>query len=203
MKRDMLSFKRLSNVLLKMAEEGTAEIKKTFFNTAQAEIKTFAEASLVTTHKSFVDKMFEDLNQKYFWRKWFVLSYDEKRFGFENHIFVGSAKYIYYSLREYKRNIIVVHTNNINSPINTNLQSIVSDLRKSYSYYWCSAVFNFVRPRIGDFNSLVVINYFTLFAAKANTEILGYRAENFYILQGIWHAYVKVGFRVFVIAPEK
>lgn len=196
--RDILGFQNLSKRMLDVAKDGTNEIKNKFFNMAQVEIYRFAKEFQSETHHYFANKTYSLLSEKYFWRKWFVLSYDQKRYGYQNHMLVGNSKYGFYSIREYNRNIIVVHTNNDDGLIFAEVSGIVSDLRKQHPLmYECNQVLHFVRERISGFNMLAVINYHSDFFAVSSL-ITGYKAETFF-----YPFFAQVGFRVFVIAAEK
>lgn len=150
--------------MLVVTNDGAYEIKNKFFITAKLEINRFAKESQSVTHSYFAQSMRSLLSTKYFWRKWFIISYDKERYGYENHRLVGKSQYGFYSIRKNNRNLIVVHTNNNDGPISDEVSVIVSNLRKRHPLmYECDQVLHFVQERISGYNLIAVINYHSEF----------------------------------------
>lgn len=197
---DISYFKNLSDIMLKVVKDGTNDIKRDFFETAKTEIMAYATANMLMDHSVFSQKVWEMLVKKYFWRHWFVASYDEEKYGEGNHYVTSTNQYVYIWFRMVLRNVHVVHTNNNDYSIAEKLRTCMEKKEWSiaevtwHSSDMCKWVYEYVHPCIGGQNSLGVIKFRTEFGSYWSNGIAGI----YKVYSPNYH-----GFRVFAVAPEK
>lgn len=81
---DIQFFKNMSDVLLNVINDGTNDIKEHFFEQAKMEVSKYAAAHRNDDHTTFVREVWAMLVRKYYWRFWFVASYDDELYGEDN-----------------------------------------------------------------------------------------------------------------------
>ncbi|XP_037031469.1 uncharacterized protein LOC119070985 [Bradysia coprophila] len=197
---DISYLKNVSDIMLKVVKDGTNDIKRDFFETAKTEILSYAYANQVMNHSKFSNKVWHKLVKKYFWRHWFVLSYDMERVGAGNHWVAFAGKYVYAWFRTSNRNLNVVNTNNNDYSIEEKLNTCME--KKEWSIVevtehgsdMCEWVYDYLDDCIGNVNGKAVINFQTEYSADwsegiaARYSVYSPRAQ---------------GFNVFAVAPEK
>lgn len=197
---DISYFKNVSDIMLKVVKDGTNDIKRDFFETAKTEIESYASANMIMDHSEFSQKVWKMLVEKYFWRHWFVASYDEKEYGEGNHYVTSTNQYVYIWFRTFHRNVHVVHTNNNDYSIAEKLRTCMEKKEWSigevtwHSSDMCEWVYKYVEPCIGRQNSLGVIKFRTEFGSSWSNGTAGI----YKVYSPNYH-----GFRVFAVAPEK
>lgn len=92
---DISYFENVSRIMLNVVKDGTNDIKQNFFEAAaKHEILSYAAANRDKTHIEFGNDVWNILTKKYYFRHWFVLSYDPQLYGYGNHCVTWTGKYV-------------------------------------------------------------------------------------------------------------
>lgn len=208
-KTDMSYFQDLSNIMIKTVKDGFIDIKQNFFaGAAKEEIRKFGTEHIAHTHKSFAVYLLARLEKKYFWRLWFVASYDQGPAGFDHHTLTAdNDKFVYLKFREFNRNLIVTHTNNKYGVDSNLFQTILDNTSKILilTNDICRDIYRSINMYL-PFNALGVISKTTAFHAScsegaADFSFITINSDNLGTIG--FPFYSQKDFRVFVVAPEK
>ncbi len=152
---DIIYFQKIANLLLNVTENGTKHIHDNFFEDAKSAVNSTADLNDSWSHEEFATSILSLLQERFYFRNWFVFSYDPV-WTAENHMITTGGSHVYFWFRIHNRNIQITHTNNV----------VFDELAKKYSNaaltfpqeVQCDAIYDSIKNQIeGLFNSIAVL----------------------------------------------
>ena len=204
---DIKHFQSISATLSRVIHNGIVDIKNNFFNNAaKKNIHDYALSHQSESHENFAKDLFNKLQDKYYWRYWFVGSYSSHTSGFHEHC-VSGGTWVYFWFRDLQRSVYISSTNN---PMN--FQQKVQNCINTHQSKWSNKplntspipkeIYNDMSSCLGPFNGLGIIKFGNdLRAVTHSSQDPFINVEVNYVgVNRVYH--IKQDYSVFAMAPE-